>query len=84
MRELKMGVKAREWDMELVVTIALKYSECQVKPRIHSTHSLLPTPTHPHYLTLSLSHTPHSPTRSLAHSLSRSLAHSLSHPRLAE
>ena len=68
MRELKMGVKAREWDMELVVTIALKYSECQVKPRIHSTHSLLPTPTHPHSLTLT----------------HPSLSHSLSHSRLAE
>lgn len=50
MRELKMGVKAREWEMELVVTITLKYSECRVKPRIHSTHSLLPT--HLHSLTL--------------------------------
>lgn len=62
MRELRTGVKARERDMELVVTITLKYSECQVKPRIHSTHSLLPTHSH--------SHTP-----SFSHMLSRSRSH---------
>lgn len=68
MRELRTGVKARERDMELVVTIALKYSECQVKPRIHSTHPLLPT--HPHSLTFS--HTLTHP-RSLARSLALAL-----------
>ena len=72
MREVRMGVKAREWDIEPVVTIALKHSECQVKLRTYSTH--------PYRLTLTLSLT-HTLALSLTHTLALSHPHTLTHPR---
>ena len=74
MREVRMEVKA----IELVVTIALKHSKCQLnlEPTLLTLtdspslpHSLSPTHTHPRSLTSSHSHTP-----SFSHTLSRSLA----------
>ena len=83
MREVRMGVKVREWDIELVVTIALKHSKCQAKPRTYSIHSyrLTLTPSLSHSHTPSLSHTlSFSYTLILSHALSLSR----SHPQLAE
>lgn len=77
MREVRMGVKA----IELVVTIALKHSKCQVKPRTYSTHSyrltltLTDSPSLPHSLTPSLSL---SPTHILSLSHTLVLSHTLS------